>query len=454
MDKTIPPEIVNYFEKTHGQILLVKGATGTGKSTFAIEAFQAMPEDMIGVGVFPRMDRHEIYASFEVTKLLEDEEKLQIYDRNDRISDANRFDKEFQEICRHYDPRRLFFIIDTIDSIIEKYDNPRRKLKELISIFQTMDVNAILVQEEGKDAYLDYLVGGIITVNKALEDDRTYRSITIDKLRGIEVEQPTYLMTLKDGRCTTFGKFNIAKGSMEGKLNWVPLEDSGNFFSTGIKDLDDILGGGYQKGSYNVIEIADNVSIDQYMPLVRPVIINFLALKRGVILVTPGGEHPESVKREFLRFIDNETFEKYMRIVDYYSAESSEPYVLALGTTKERAIKAWTESITLLRGEESNPILDFTGLDTVEYQRGETIALRELINGVASIKVSNDLGIGLIKPGLKLTQGIKNMADTYFKILNLYSTTCLYGVKPDTEIYCALVHYDDEGNWITLKELV
>jgi len=172
--------------------------------------------------------------------------------------------------------------------------------------------------------------------------------------------------------------------------------------------------------------------------------LNFLSQKRGVVLVTPGGEHPESVRSQFIQYVEPAVFDKYMRIADYFSAESNKPYVLALGTTKEKAIKTWTESIAALRGAENKPILDFTGLDTVEYQRGETIALRELINGVAATKITNDLGIGLIKPGLKLTQGIKNVADTYFKLVNLFGYPCLYGVKPRTEIYC--ISYVQQGN--------
>ena len=71
MVSNIPPEIKQYFEKTHGQIMVVKGGTGTGKSTFAVEVLLAIGKEMKGIGVYPRMDKHEIYASFDVTKQLE-----------------------------------------------------------------------------------------------------------------------------------------------------------------------------------------------------------------------------------------------------------------------------------------------------------------------------------------------------------------------------------------------
>ena len=69
MVENIPPEIKEYFLKTHGQIMVVKGGTGTGKSTIAVEVLQAMGEGMKGIGVFPRMDKHEIYASFDISNI-------------------------------------------------------------------------------------------------------------------------------------------------------------------------------------------------------------------------------------------------------------------------------------------------------------------------------------------------------------------------------------------------
>jgi hypothetical protein len=93
--------------------------------------------------------------------------------------------------------------------------------------------------------------------------------------------------------------------------------------------------------------------------------------------------------------------------------------------------------------------LNFTGLDTLEYLRGEDIAIKELLTGVGTIKISNDVGLGLIKPGLKLTQSIKNMADTYLKIIDIDKCCCILGEKPQTPIYA--VTPDDSKNILGIE---
>jgi len=425
----IPQEIKTYFSSGEGKSLLVKGDTGTGKSTFALSVLKELGEKKIGVAVFTRLEKDEIETSLPWVKKLS--KSLMIFDRYDRIADANIFSKEFAEITKSNNIS--VFVIDTVEALIERFDNPNRKLKDLVYNIKSRKVNSILIQEEKGISYIDYLVGGIVTLSKRELEGRTIRSISIDKLRGVEIKQPRYTLTLKDGVFRSFGPYSPNTEKLQ---KWETKPDPDDHFSTGIPDLDVILGGGYKRGSYNVIEVADNVSQEEYRSIIRPMILNFLSQKRGVVGVLIGGDHPESLRNDTIRFLDAKNFDSYMRVADYFITESDKPYIMALGgPDNKRAIQVWTETIKSLRGDDNKPIMDFTGFDTVEYIRGETIALRELLNGVAATKISNDLGLGIIKPGLKLTQGIKNMADTFLKIIDIDNTCCIYGDKPQTVIY-------------------
>jgi hypothetical protein len=305
-------------------------------------------------------------------------------------------------------------------------------LKEIIDIIKQKKLNALLIQEHATESYLDYLADGIVTLMRSEHEGQRIRFISLDKLRGVEIFQTKYLVSLKNGRFRSFQPFNASE---VGSKEWRSIDDTENHFSTGIRDLDNILGGGYRKGSYNVIEIADNVTSEEYSTIIRPIILNFLGLNRGVIAVLPGGDHPDSFRNDYTRFIDKGKFDNCMRIADYFSPDTENEYIIPLGVGREDAIKRWSETVMELRGNNNEPILDFTGFDTLEYTRGESIAIRELLNGVASTKVSKDLGLGIIKPGLKLTQGIKNMADTYLRILDIAKCCCIYGLKPQTSLY-------------------
>jgi KaiC/GvpD/RAD55 family RecA-like ATPase len=430
-ETNIPREIHDFFENKQSQFLLVKGGSGTGKTSFSLELLREFTtDDKCGVCVFTRLVRNEVFTNFPWVEEGVTEGKYIIFDRDDGISDANRFRKEFTELCAKHDIS--IFIMDTIQPITERFDSPNRKLKELHQTISAEQLNTVIVSEESAEGYLDYLVGGIVTLSRSELEGRRVRTISLDKLRGVEIKQPRYVMTLQDGKFKSFNPFPTEYTEF---TQWKAIPDTETTFSTGIADLDKLLGGGYKRGSYNVIEVADNVSSPEYLSIIRPVILNFLSQRRGVVVVLTGGDHPDTIRNDFTRFIPEAYFDNYMRIADYFSTDSTKPYVMPLGISKEDAIRKWTATIAKLRGKENRPILDFTGFDTLEYLRGETIAIKELLNGVAATKVSNDLGLGVIKPGLKLTQGIRNMADTYLKIVDIHNTCCIYGIKPQTIMY-------------------
>jgi hypothetical protein len=144
-----------------------------------------------------------------------------------------------------------------------------------------------------------------------------------------------------------------------------------------------------------------------------------------------------------------------VRIADYFLANSRKPYIMPLGTrNKEEALKTWKENLASLRGRENKPILDYTGFDTLEYLRGDTIAIKDLLNAVAMTKISQDLGLGIIKPGLKLTQEIMNMADTYIKIVDINKCPCIFGIKPKTGIHAITTDVNKGYPYVNLVPIV
>lgn len=427
----IPSELHEFFDRAKGQTLLIKGASGTGKTTFAIELiYEFARKKKKSAYIFMRLEEEQIFNNFPFIKELQKRDYIEVFDKFATIADANKFSKELDNLTSFEDLG--LFVIDTIDAISERFDHPNRKLKEIVDIIKQKKLNALLIQEHSAESYLDYLADGIVTLMRSEHEGQRTRLISLDKLRGVEIYQTKYLVSLKKGRFKSFKPFSVSQVKPR---DWININDTEIYFSTGISDLDNILNGGFRKGSYNVIEIADNVTSEEYLTIIRPIILNFLSLNRGVIAVLPGGDHPESFRNDFTRFISKDKFDQFMRIADYFSPESDNSYIIPLGVGREEAIKRWSGTVGELRGKDNKPILDFTGFDTLEYTRGESIAIRELLNGVASTKVSKDLGLGVIKPGLKLTQGIKNMADTYLRIVDIAKCCCIYGLKPQTSLY-------------------
>jgi hypothetical protein len=309
-----------------------------------------------------------------------------------------------------------------------------------------------MVLEKADAPSLEYLVDGVISLASETSNERRVRHMRLDKLRSTEIRQPSYLLSLKGGRFTGFDAFRPNHVKV-GK--WEVVQDQPGFYSTGISDLDVLLGGGYHVGSYNVLEVDENVSSEEYYLVVRPILLNFMAQNKGIVAVLTGGDHADAMRKDLTRFIDPGTFDKYVRIADYFQQRADVPYIMALGTrSKEEAYKVWKENLEHLRGKEGRPIIDYAGFDTLEYLQGGEVAIRNLFDAVAKIKISKDMGIGILKPGLKLRQEIMNMADTFIKVGSIDKRPCIYGVKPKTIIHAIVTDEERGSPYVKLVPIV
>jgi KaiC/GvpD/RAD55 family RecA-like ATPase len=480
---SIPRELTEFFDKPGGRSLVIKGGAGSGKTTLALQLMEEIADAESSFYLSTRVSDASLYIQFPwlrekdmrsriidasreflatIYKPEEEDSRVQ-KEKLARIKGAQDFLRSIQkdaavqavdrtclsklsettsipEINRLYDrieaklPVRTFFVIDSVEGITGRY---RLDAEELVHALQKdlverTGANMVVILEKGGDSSVDYLVDGVVLVDKRDIDGRRVREMRLDKLRATEIRRQKYLVTLRNGRFRAFEPYQPGGESQR----WACLPDTTTHYSSGTRDLDELLGGGFRKGSYNVIEVAENVTTEEYYSLVRPILLNFVGHNRGVIVVLPGGDQAETLRDDLTRFVDKGVFDKYIQVADYFIQETKKPYVMALGTrNKEEALRNWRTVLQNLRGSDNRPIMDFAGFDTLEYLRGNEIAIRDLFNTVGRIKISEDVGVGIIKPGLKLTQEIMNMADTYLKIADIDNSCCIYGVNPHTIVY-------------------
>ena len=433
----IPPEIMSFFRENVGEILLVKGPPGSGKTLFGLECMKNLCRKHKGIAIFTRMDKDQLDA--EMPWLMKGNGgNIKAFHQNDRISNPNWFKREFDSKRNAEVDKPLgYMLLDTVDAITEQYEKPERKMKEIVSLVQSTNVSAIMIQEEEEVTYLDHLAGGVVRIKFNEIEGRRFRSLSIEKLRGVEMNYMDYLITLHNG---VFRSFHPWKPHETPRGKWVPIEDNEEHFSTGLQDLDTILGGGYKRGSYNILDIDDTITSMEYMLILRPILLNFIHHEYGVVMVPPAGEHPESIRDDLRHYIDNEQLNKYLYFLDYFSTSGSKPYIIPMGAGRRDGgvQQRGMEIIQKLRGKEQKPYIDFVGLDTMEYYMGESITLKHLLTGVSKAKVTKTLGIGLSKPGLKIEQGIRNMSDVYLKMIKIDSIPCFYGIKPQTGIFAIM----------------
>ncbi|MFO7619224.1 MAG: gas vesicle protein GvpD P-loop domain-containing protein [Thermoplasmata archaeon] len=482
---SIPGELRTFFGKSGGRSLLVKGPAGSGKTTMALQLLEDLADpqksfylssrvsDQALFRQFPWLEKEEMKSRIiDASRILlqhlvpEEPEEAPNPKHAERMTSAREFLRSVSdeplappskvdrtrlsvllernrmpEIERIYDkvesnlPEKSMIIIDSVEGITNKYSLDHEELVTCIQkdLVEGSNADVVFVLESREATNLEYLVDGVVRVTYESREGRRVRNIALEKLRGTSILQPSYLVTLHDGRFNTFDPFRAGTGDIR---PWVPILDHQNMYSTGTKDLDNLLGGGYAAGSYNVLEVEENVSNEEYHSVVVPILLNFISQNKGIFAVLSGGDHAETLKKDLEAFLPDGQFEKHVRIADYFTTKSESPYIMALGTrNKDDALRTWKSNQEFLRGLDGKPIMDFTGFDTLEYLRGGEVAIQHLLDAVAKIKISNDLGIGILKPGLRLTQEIMNMADTYLKIITIDKCPCIYGVKPKTMIY-------------------
>ncbi len=498
--KNLPREIGEFFSGPGGKSLIIRGTAGTGKTTLALQLLEELASPDNSFYLSTRVSDEALYNQFpwlkdkEMRTRIVDASRVLLdsfypeggapeYVEDEHVALARDFlqtihaeekparvsrtrlsvlleNNRLPEIERIYDsiehvlPEKSLLVIDSVEGVTHKYGLDAEDLINTLQkdLVENSNTNLVLVLEKSEAPELEYLVDGVVALSRTLVEQRVVRHIHLLKLRATEIKQHSYLITLQNGRFKSFEPF-LPNYSTTKK--WSPMPDPEGHYSTGIPDLDNLLNGGYAKGSYNVVEIGENVSSEEYLALLRPLFLNFITQGRGLLALLSGGRHPKNLKDDLVRFLSEEEFNRKVRVVDYFSSKSDEPYVMAVGGKgKEEARRIWMENLNAIRDGGEAAIIDYTGFDTLEYLRGDTIAIKDLFSVVAQTKISKDLGIGVIKPGLKLTQEIMNMADTYLKIIDINKCPCIYGIKPKTIIHAITVDEEKGSPHISLTPIV
>jgi len=500
--KSIPTEIKKFLEKEGGSSIFLEGSSGTGKTTLGLQIIEEMADQDKSFYLSTRVSDEALYNQFpwleekEMRSQIMDASKVflqAIYDEEKdsdeavpeeekrKIEGAREFlstirkegppeevdrtrlqqlDRDIPSLNRIYDriddilPDRSLLVLDSIEGLTHKYGLDMETFVMTLQkdLVENSNTNLVMILEKKSAPELEYLADGVAQLKRYQLEGRDVREIMLKKLRAVELNQPSYLMSLKGGRFKCFDPYEL---QISGGKEWEPIEASEGKYSTGIEDIDELLGGGFDAGSYNVFEIQENVSNEEFFSVIRPLFLNFIAQKRGVIAVLSGGTHPDNLRDDLVRFVPEELFNQKFRIVDHLTSQTEKPYKLALaGKNPKQYRKIYNQSMKELRGEEDRGILDYHALDTLEYMRGGEMALQELLSGVANTKNSDDIGMGILKPGLNLSKEIKNMADNYFVLLSINKTPCIYGVKPKTGLYAIVTDKEKGSPYIRLKQIV
>ncbi|MGA8302096.1 MAG: gas vesicle protein GvpD P-loop domain-containing protein [Thermoplasmata archaeon] len=484
----VPPEVIAFLSGKGGRSLIVKGGAGSGKTTFGLELLERVGQPKRSYYLSTRVGDEALYRQFpwlkatemrtrvlDAAKLFLDAIQASGKSREPELPETEqrkvragkemlgtfgqehgpptRVDRahlqallkrspmpEVENVYNRIEkalPEKALLVIDSLEGVTHKYG---LEMEEFVMALQKdlvegSSTDVVMILEKPEAGGIEYLVDGLISIQREELDERRVRHLRLEKLRATNISRARYAVTLNGGRFEALGITPTPPaGSTSGA--WKPLTDPERHYSTGIPDFDQLLGGGFRRGSFNAFEVDVNVGIDDYYMLFTPTFLNFLAQGRGIIAVLAAGESPEKLRETLVRHVPTNQFDTRVRIPDYTANETEDPYILPMARFgRDEAMRAMVTAEKAVAGPDRKPFIEYTAFDTFESLMGDQVAIRMYFQGVSRTKHVGNLGIGLLKPGLLVSSEILNMMDTYFRIINVDNAPCIYGIRPRTTIY-------------------
>lgn len=293
------PRELSQFLRRETYSLLIKGHTGTGKTTLALSILKALDIDKNCLYISTRVSPEQLYQNhpwiegfFVQSKKIEPQEGPDLEKKQQVFMDA-RLDEPgslFELITNELmDVKAPTIVIDTWDAIGFLMD--KEALMNNAKVLQTWTERAhaklIFVTEAPEDKTFDFLVDGIVELKKRHHNERLVREISLSKLRGIKIMRPAYTFSLNYSFFHSYDHykpsqfFNLEPFFQSKATGTNLLRDS--HFSTGYHELDDIFDGGFPVGGTVSIELDPHVNAKIAFAFLSKIMLNFLSNRHPLL---------------------------------------------------------------------------------------------------------------------------------------------------------------------------
>ena len=445
MNSRIPRELSEALSTGMGFSLLLKGEPGTGKTMLAFEILDEFGSDN-AVYLSTRVSLPALYGQFP---WLEERTGFSVVDATKLYISTKAFPKprSFADLLHakvEEAGKPATLVIDSWEAIItggkdEKKEVLEAAITDLARYYATeYKMNLILISETTGTTPLDYLVDGIVELGRMTVDYRRGREMVLKKLRGIRIDQHQYGFTLDGGRFRTFGPFERRRVEKSRRVE--PVPHTATHISTGVKEIDKILGGGLSKGSTAMVEYGDDLSLLGYQSIIAHMIINCVQQGIHCVKVPSSGWDERRLRRGILPFVKEEDYQKYFTVFEIRGEkkEVRDNVKVLEGVILSEEFQVFREYISQLKP----PVMVIIGTDWLEYQyRLKALgnfeeALEIFAYWIMELREAGNVAVFAMPSGGILGEGLGHMVTTRFKLTVLDRSVILYCNRPDTKLHC------------------
>jgi KaiC/GvpD/RAD55 family RecA-like ATPase len=454
-------EDIHKFITNENKSLLIRGKSGTGRTTLALEIAKNYSNRFEVIFISRNISIDNIYSRFPWTKsLLKSENIVSINTNPDFIlseasvilnSIMNTLSNRIQKIEDPFVPLkekpRPFIILEIWDNIAKELDNNDiiRTQKILLSSIDKNRGFIIFLTEDMENTDIDNSIDGVITLDQSFYKSYRLREMQIYKLKGTGINRSKIAFTLTNGRFRTFSPLSHRINFV--KINkFVFLPHKEKTFSTGNQRLDHKLKGGFKKGSIISLEIEEEVDRFAFVPIFVPLVLNFVSQGYGALVISAWDQHTSAVTRYITPFVNKKFLNKYFRIIGMdnniknilkKNSEQRPSYIIpGLEGDFMNNFKMWKKGYEELRNKTEGCLItvDFSFVE-LQYQNEFLDIQKAIINFSSQIRSSNDLLVMVSRPNYKSLDVMKSVSDIHLKLLEFNGAVMLAAIKPQFFLY-------------------
>ena len=434
-----------------GELAIVAGGPGTGKTMFSASflywgavkygekgVYASLSEDrsvffanMRRIGFdFERLEKEGLFKFLDVLTLME-------------AGTSTLLETVIDEVM-NFGAKR--FVLDSLTALAQGFKNPRELrvfLHSLLArLMRTAKCTTLLIEEVPRgrpwigEGFEEFIASSLIMLDRTSFEDKLFRELQIIKMRGVKIPNPRACFTLENG-FKAYAPMKFEKPERPGKYQ--PIPDPPEAYSTGIPDLDKLIGG-YPKSSVILLEIDLKITRDCYSLFVAPAIMNSILHQRPVLILPIIGTSLEDLEDMCARYglskdVCRSLVRIFMRSELIKETEREQAMIPYERGGLEEDVKKIVSIAEDLVKRYGNPLLQVISMDTVGMYHGVSGVLRAAQESLVFAKKTKGSAIWILESTFpELSQKLSPLASMHFKLVRKHGCPIFYGIKPRTPL--------------------